>query len=132
MNETELKKRTQQFALEAMRLADALPRSVHGQVIGRQLIRSATSVGANYRAACKGRSRSEFVAKLGTVEEEADECAHWLELIIAGGLLSENAAANLLSEANQITAIIAASRKTAPDRNQPSIANRKSQIGNPS
>ena len=82
MDEDELKQRTRQFALRVIRLTEALPHSPAGEVIGRQLLRSATSVGANYRAACRGRSRADFVNKIGVVEEEADESHYWLELIV--------------------------------------------------
>lgn len=113
MNESQLKDRTKSFGLRSIALADALPRNGTGRVLGNQLLRSATSVGANYRAACRARSRVEFVAKLGTVEEEADESAFWLEMIIESGLMKAQRTANLLREANELTAIIAASRKTA-------------------
>jgi four helix bundle protein len=75
MNEDELKQRTKQFSLRVMKLVAALPNSTEGRAIGNQLVRSGTSAGANYRAACRGRSKPEFIAKLGTVEEEADESA---------------------------------------------------------
>ena len=113
MNEEELKKRTKQFALRIMKLVAALPKSIEGRVVGNQLIRSGTSVGANYRSACKGRSKAEFIAKLGIVEEEADESAYWMELIIEGDLLKEELVQPLLDEANEIAAIMAASRITA-------------------
>ncbi len=113
MNEEELKQRTKQFALRVIKLAGSLQRTMEGQIIGRQLIRSGTSVGANYRSACKGRSKTEFVAKLGIVEEEADETAYWLELIVEGGLLEKNLVEPLLKEANEIVAIMASSRKSA-------------------
>jgi len=87
MNEEELKKRTKQFALRVMKLVGVLQKTIEGRAIGNQLIRSGTSVGANYRSACKGRSKKEFIAKLGIVEEEADESAYWMELIIEGDLL---------------------------------------------
>lgn len=113
MNEEELKKRTKQFGLRIIKLVSSLPRSIEGRVIGNQLVKSGTSVGANYRAACKGRSRAEFVAKLGVVEEEADETAYWLELIIEGDLLEKDRVVPLLIEANEIVAIMASSRKSA-------------------
>jgi four helix bundle protein len=122
MNEQELKKRTKQFGLRVMKLVGALPENSVGRAIGSQLIRSGTSVGANYRAACRGRSKAEFVAKLGVVVEEADECAYWLELIIEGELLAANLVTPLLQEANELTAIMVASRKSA----QKAIENRKS------
>src|SRR6266571_1871525 len=87
MTEDELKKRTKQFALRILKLISALPNTTAGRTIGNQLARSGTSVPANYRAACRGRSKAEFISKLGVVEEEADESAFWLELIIEGGLL---------------------------------------------
>ena len=80
MDEGELKDRTKRFALRVMKLVAALPNTVVGRAIGGQLVRAGTSVGANYRAACRGRSKAEFIAKLGIVEEEADECAFWMEL----------------------------------------------------
>ena len=113
MNEEQLKKRTKQFALRAMKLVGVLPQTIEGRAIGNQLIRSGTSVGANYRSACKGRSKKEFIAKLGIVEEEADESAYWMELIIEGDLLKRELVQTLLDEANEIAAIMAASRMTA-------------------
>jgi four helix bundle protein len=113
MTQDELKQRTKQFALRVMRLVAALPDNAIGRPIGNQLIRSGTGVGANYRAACRGRSRAEFTAKLGVVVEEADESACWLELVIEGDLLSAKLVESLLAEANEITAIMVASRKTA-------------------
>jgi four helix bundle protein len=113
MNETELKHRTKQFALRVIKLIGALPKTVEGRAVSGQLIRSATSVGANYRAACRGRSKAEFISKLGTVEEEADESAFWLEIIVEAGLLKEKLVANLLREANELVAIMVASRKSS-------------------
>ncbi len=113
MNENELKTRTKQFALRVMKLVGALPQNAVARAIGNQLVRSGTSVGANYRAACRGRSKAEFSAKLGIVVEEADESCFWLELIIEGELLPESRVDDLLREANEITAIMVASRKTA-------------------
>src|SRR3954452_24524895 len=78
----DLKARTKQFAVRVMKLVDSLPRTIQGRVVANQIIRSATSVAANYRAACRARSRAEFIAKIGVVEEEADETAFWLELIV--------------------------------------------------
>ncbi len=98
-----------------MKLVGALPSGAVARPIGNQLIRSGTSVGANSRAACRGRSKREFIAKLGIVVEEADETCYWLELIIEGQLLAANLVEPLLKEANEITAIMAASRKTAGD-----------------
>ena len=129
MKEQEMIARTKQFALRVMKLVGALPKTVQGRAIGSQLMRSGTSVAANYRAACGARSKAEFIAKLGTVEEEADESAFCLELIIEGQLLSAAQIQPLFLEASELVAITAASKKTASKalaRSQ--IANRKSQI----
>jgi four helix bundle protein len=123
VDQTELKKRTKQFGLRVMKMVGALPNDSVGRAIGNQLIRSGTSVGANYRAACRGRSNAEFVAKLGIVIEEADESGYWMELIIEGDLLPRDKVESLLDEANQITAIMVASKKSA----QQSIADEKKQ-----
>jgi len=124
MKENDLQARTKTFALRVMKLADALSKTTAGQTIGRQLIRSGTSVSANYRAACRARSKAEFIAKLGIVEEEADESCHWLELIVESGLIEERLVQDLLKEANEITAIMVASKKTSRSGN----GNRHSQI----
>ena len=116
MTEVDLLKRTKQFSLRAMKLADALPKRPSGWSIASQLCRAGTSGGANYRAACKGRSKAEFVAKLGIVEEEADECQFWLEMIIEGELMKPELVTGLLDEAKQLTAIVAASKITARNR----------------
>jgi four helix bundle protein len=116
MDELELKQRTKAFALRMMKLVGALPETTAGRTIGNQLIRSATSVGANYRSACRGRSKAEFVAKLGIVVEEADECVYWLELVIEGELLKKALVEPLLLEANELTAIMISSHKTAQSR----------------
>ena len=113
MDEDELKQRTKQFALRVLKLTEALPKNRAGNVIGNQLLRSGTSVGANYRAACKGRSKAEFIAKLGIALEEADECAYWLELIIEGNILRKNLVENLLKESNELASILHTSIKTA-------------------
>jgi four helix bundle protein len=129
MNEQEMIARTKQFALRIMKLVGALPKTVQGRAISGQLMRSGTSVAANYRAACRARSKAEFIAKLGTVEEEADESAFWLELIIEGELLPASQIQPLLTEAGELVAITAASKKTASGGLAKSqIANRKSQI----
>ncbi len=115
MTEEELKRRTKQFVLRIMKLVVALPRDERGRVIANQLMRSASSTGANYRAACRGRSKAEFISKLGNVVEEADESCFWLELIIEGELLNVKLVEPLLQEANEILAIMIASRKSAQD-----------------
>jgi four helix bundle protein len=109
----DLKARTKQFALRVMKMVDTLPRTIQGRTIAKQIIRSATSVAANYRAACRARSRAEFIAKIGVVEEEADESCFWLELIIDSGWLTDERIRLLLSEAGELVAIMAASRKSA-------------------
>ena len=108
-----LRQRTKIFALDTIRLIQRLPWKPETQVIGKQVLRSSTSVGANYRAACRGRSRAEFIAKLGVVVEEADETVYWLELLIEGGLVNGDAADKLLREAKELAAIFTASRYTA-------------------
>ena len=113
MTESELKQRTKSVALRVMKLVDELPKTASGRAIANQLIRSGTSVGANYRAACRGRSKAEFVAKLGIVIEEADETEYWLELIAEGGLMPSHRIAPLADEVHQIVAIMVTSRKTA-------------------
>jgi four helix bundle protein len=125
MTERELLQRTKQFALRIFKLVGVLPQTIQGRAVAAQLIRSGTSVAANYRAACRARSKPEFIAKLGVVEEEADESAFWLELIIETGLLSAAKVTPLLTEAGEIVAMMASSKKTAA---KSQIANRKSQI----
>jgi len=112
MNAEELKARTKAFALRTIRLCQALPKNYIGDVLGKQLLRSATSVGANYRAACRARSQAEFSAKLQIVIEEADESAFWLELIEESGLLPQERLKELHKEADELTAIFVSSRKT--------------------
>ncbi|MFH0923430.1 MAG: four helix bundle protein [Candidatus Falkowbacteria bacterium] len=113
MNKEELKRRTKQFALRVIKLVNALPSNTTGWAIGKQLIRCGTSVGANYRATCRSRSGVEFIAKIGIVVEEADESVYWLEIIIESGLMKKEFIEPLLKEANEITAIMVASRKSA-------------------
>jgi four helix bundle protein len=128
MTESELIDRTKKLALRVMNVVRALPKTAEGRVIADQLMRSGTSVRANYRAACKARSHAEFISKLGTVEEEADETASWLELLIDGGVISQKRLQPLLLEARELVAIFAASRKTAARNTRSQIANRKLQI----
>ena len=108
----QLRARTKTFALRIIRLFRSLPRSGEAQVIGKQLLRSGTSVGANYRAACRSRSRAEFVARLGIVVEEADETCYWLELLIEGDIVKAEKISDLLKEARELTAIFTASTTT--------------------
>jgi four helix bundle protein len=115
----ELQDRTKRFALRFLALIDRLPNTIGGRVLANQLARSATSVGANYRAACRARSRAEFASKLGIVTEEADESLYWLELIRDGNFLLQKKIASLLAEADELTAIFTSSRRSA-SRPQPS------------
>src|SRR5713226_1395601 len=131
MKETELKDRTKKFALRILDLADALPHTRSGNVIAGQIVRSGTSVAANYRALCRARSRPDFINKTSIVEEEADESCFWLELLVDAGLLGARQVQPLLQEANEITAILVASRKTAAGRQAPSFENRNSKVKNP-
>jgi len=103
--------------LRIVKLFRSLPRAIEAQVIGKQLLRSGTSVAANYRAACRARSRAEFVAKLGVVvEEEVDECVLWIEMLIDAEILKKARLDQLLNEARQLTAIFTASRETAKQK----------------
>ncbi len=113
MTKEELKDRTKQFGLRVLKLVDALPKTTAGRAIGNQLVRSGTSVGANYRAACRGRSTAEFIAKIGTVTEEADESAFWMEMIMDGELLKRDIVEPLHKEAEELTAIFTATGRTA-------------------
>ncbi|MBC8374524.1 MAG: four helix bundle protein [FCB group bacterium] len=112
----DLKVRTRQFALDCISLVADLPKSKTGQVIGHQLLRSLTSVGANYRAASLAQSKPAFRAKLSIVLEEADECAYWLDLIIAASLLDRDKVIDIYLEAQELTKIFAAARKKIEQR----------------
>jgi four helix bundle protein len=127
MTPTEFKLRSKKFALRCLKAVDALPKSVSGRTIAGQLARSATSVAANYRAACRARSHAEFIARLGVFEEEADETAFWLEFAVDASLLKPRQVGDLQNEAEEMVKIGAASRITA-GRNQ--RANRQSAIAN--
>jgi four helix bundle protein len=119
VSKAELLARTRAFSLRILKLVDHPPRTTSGRAIGNQLVRCSTSVGANYRAACRSRSPAEFAAKLGIVAEEADETIYWLELIRDGKILAESKIADLLREADELTAIFTAGRRTS-SRNQTS------------
>ncbi|MFN2197583.1 MAG: four helix bundle protein [Anaerolineales bacterium] len=116
MNADILKKRTKQFGLEIIKLVEKLPNTQTSRIIGNRHIRSGTSMGANYRAACRSRSKAEFIAKLGTVIEEADESAYWLELLIETGIVRQDTLEALMKEADELIAIMIASVKTAKNR----------------
>ena len=105
--------RTKRFSLAVLELVDKMPNSISGRILANQLGRSGTSVGANYRAVCRGKSKADFINKLGIVEEEVDESAFWLELILARNMVDIKLAEPLLQEAQELTAIMAASRITA-------------------
>jgi four helix bundle protein len=113
MKADELKRRTKDFALQIIRLVESLPRSRSADVIGQQILRSATSIGANYRAACKARSRADFISKITVVEEEADESQYWLDLLGDSGLVRREQLSDLIKESKELTAIFTASGKTA-------------------
>jgi four helix bundle protein len=109
----ELRNRTKRFALRIIRLFRRLPRTAEAQLLGKQLLRSGTSVGANYRAAGRARSKAEFISKIGIVVEEADEAVFWIECLIESGIVKPDLLSDLLSEANELIAIFAASQRTA-------------------
>ncbi|CAN5882689.1 four helix bundle protein [soil metagenome] len=125
MTEQEFKDRTKQIALRVIRLVESLPDTNTAQVIGKQLLRSATSVGANYRAACRGKSTADILHKLAIVEEEADESLYWLELLVESNTISENKLSALMSDSNEIVAMVVASIKTLRSQNS---TNPKSKI----
>lgn len=126
MNEAELKNRTKVFALRILKLIEALPNTKSGRILANQLGRSGTSVGANYRAACRARSVADMISKLAVVEQEADESAFWLELIVESELMSPPKITPLHTEAGELTAIMVAYRKTLLARDRKSkIENQK-------
>jgi len=125
MNEQEFKARTKAVALRVIRLVESLPKNRTADVLGRQLLRSGTSIGANYRAACRGVSRADVISKLGDVEEEADESLYWMELLIDAGIVTERKLRNLMNEINEILAMTVASIRTMRGKNP------KSKIQNP-
>ncbi|HYH87278.1 MAG TPA: four helix bundle protein [Pyrinomonadaceae bacterium] len=113
MEASEMKERTKAFALRIIRLVEALPQTRTANVIGKQLLRCGTSVGANYRASCRAKSQADFVAKMGIVEEEADETIYWVEILVEAGQVKKERVADLLDEANQLVAIVVSSIRTA-------------------
>ncbi len=128
MQAEELKSRTKKFALRIIRMVRSLPKSREADVIGKQLLRCGTSVAANYRAACRARSQADFISKVTIVEEECDESAFWMELIIDAEILKKSLVEDLLKEANELTAIFTASGKTARvNKNNPQSKIRNSQ-----
>lgn len=107
-----MKRRTQDFALRVVKLVESLPHNQTATIVGKQLLRCGTSVGANYRAACRAKSRADFIAKLGIVEEETDEAVYWIEILINADLIKSGRVGNLLDEARQILAIVVSSINT--------------------
>jgi four helix bundle protein len=108
-----LQVRTRKFALAVIRLCDSLPKGRTADVIAKQLIRCGSSVGANYRAACRGRSKPDFVSKLGIVLEEIDESVYWLDLLVEANLVTKERGEAAIQEAEEIVAMVVASLKTA-------------------
>lgn len=119
MDNQNLKQRTKKFGLDVIKLVEDLPKDHVSKVLGTHLLRSGTSVGANYRAACRSKSTADFISKIGTVEEEADESGFWIEMLVGAGKLPQQTASPLLQESSELTAIAVASINTA----------RKSQAG---
>ncbi|MBW3622895.1 MAG: four helix bundle protein [Armatimonadetes bacterium] len=118
MTEEEFKRRTKRLATSAIHLSEALPHCDAARIMGRQFLRCATSVGANYRAACRGKSVPDVIAKLAIVEEEADETVYWMELLTESGYLSKQISDPFVREANEILAMTVASIKTLRNRKQ--------------
>src|SRR4051794_4875841 len=113
MKHQNLQIRTKQFALRVIKFCEQLPKDETSKIISRQLLRSGTSVGANYRAACRSKSKPTFMSKLGDVLEESDESAYWVELLVDSGKVDQQTAAPLLAEANELVAITISSLNTA-------------------
>lgn len=131
MNVNDLKQRTKNLALNVIRMIESLPKTNTSLIISRQLIRSATSIGANHSAACRAKSKADFIFKIGVVEEEADETCYWLKLLYDSKIISEDQFINLHRETNELTAIFTATRKTSRiNNNSTKISNPKSQIQN--
>jgi four helix bundle protein len=122
----ELKQRTKQFGLRILILLNDLPNTIGGRAVANQLVRSATSVGANYRAACRARSRAEFAPKIGTMTKEADESLYWLEVIDEGRLVPHQTVASLPDEPDELTAIFTSARRSATQPQTSTIKPQKS------
>ncbi len=116
MTPEELKKRTKQFALRVIKLCDSMPNTRSANIVANQLIRSATSVGANYRAACRARSDADFISKIGVTLEETDESLYWLEIVVESGMKPEFLVHDLMKEATELLAIFIASSNTSRKR----------------
>jgi four helix bundle protein len=126
MTQDEMKQRTKRFALRIINLVENLPPSKTANVIGNQLLRCGTSVGANYRASCRAKSNADFIHKLSIVEEEGDESIYWMELLIESNIVSSKKLEKLIDEANQIVSIVVSSIKTSKTKRNP-----KSEFPNP-
>lgn len=113
MEKSDLKERTKSFALKVIKVVEMLPKGRTADILGRQLLNAGTSVGANYRSACRAKSTADFISKMGIVEEEADETVYWMELLVEAGLVPKDDLISLLDEADQILAITVSSIKTA-------------------
>ena len=120
MNKEDFLQRTRAFGLRVIRLVERLTRNQTAQILGRQLLRSGTSVGANYRAACRARSRAEFASRIGVVAEEADESLYWLELMGEGNSVPKEILSPLLNKADELTAIFTSGRRSASRPHQTS------------
>jgi four helix bundle protein len=118
MNEEIFKRRTKQLALDLIQLIESLPKSRTADVIGRQLLRSGTSIGANYRAACRGKSKADVISKLAIVEEEADETSYWIEILTESRIVPPSQVNGLLKETNEIIAMTVASIRTLREQKQ--------------
>ena len=118
MEQNYLKERTKKFALKITELTESLPKRRAADVMGKQLLEAGTSVGANYRAACRARSPADFISKMGIVEEETDETIYWMELLMESGLVQKDDISELMEEASQILAMTVSSIKTAKSRNR--------------
>ena len=126
MTQEQMKQRTKRFALRIIKLANSLPNTLAASTIGKQLLRSGTSVGANYRSACRAKSTADFISKLSIVEEEGDESIYWMELLAESRIVPERRLSDLMNEADQIVAIIVKAIKTSKLRRNP-----KSEFPNP-
>ena len=124
MDEKTFKDRTKRLGLSVIRLVEKFPRSIAADAIGRQIVRSATSIGANYRATCRAKSSADMINKLKVVEEESDETGYWLELILEANLVPKELIAPIAKETEEILAMTVASLKTL--RSRQSVPNRKS------
>ncbi|MBU1262366.1 four helix bundle protein [bacterium] len=116
MNQEELRTRTKIFALRIIKLATALPKRMEADIIGRQILKSGTSVGANYREATRARSKADFISKIGIVEQEIDETLYWLELLAESKIIDPIKIEDLIVETKELLAIFVSSGKTAKER----------------